>query len=95
MVSVRTPVTPTGFRVLAVMLRHRDYGVDDMDRYALAQRARADKSTVHTILRGFIEAGWGTHSRSVDADTGVPHRTVYRLTAAAPSLDEMLGIEAA
>ena len=66
MVAVEYPVTPTGFRVLTAMLRHRDHGVEGMDRYAIAECVRADKSTVHTLLRGFIEAGWVAPDRSVD-----------------------------
>ena len=93
MVATAHPVTPTGFRVLTAMLRHREHGIEGMNRYALAECARADKSTVHTLLRGFIGAGWVTASRSADRETGVPKPTIYQLTDSAPSLDELLGIE--
>ena len=95
MVAVPHPVTPTGFRVLTAMLRHREHGIDGIDRYALAVCAKADKSTVHTLLRSFIGVGWVTPSRSNDPVTGVPNATIYRLTDEAPSLDDLLGIEAA
>ena len=35
MVAVECPVTSTGFRVLTAMFRHRDHGIEDLDRYAL------------------------------------------------------------
>ena len=73
MVAIAHPVTPTGFCVLTAMLRHRDHGIEGMNRYARAECARADKSTVHTLLRGFISAGWVIAFRSVDGETGVPH----------------------
>lgn len=93
MLAVETRVTPVGFRVLTAMLRHRDHGVDGMNRYALALCVQADKSTVHNLLRSFISAGWVSASRSHDEETGVPNPTIYRLTEAAPTLDELLGIE--
>ena len=87
-----TTVTPTGFKVLAAMLRHRDHGVDGVTKYFLADCVQADKSTVHILLRGFIDAGWVAADRSVDPETCVPHPTIYSLTSSAPSLDELLGI---
>ena len=59
-------VTPTGFQVLAAMLRHRETG---MDRYAVAECSQADESTVHALLRTFINAGWVTPSRRNAPDT--------------------------
>ena len=94
MVAVECPVTSTGFRVLTAMFRHRDHGIEDLDRYALAECVRADKSTVHSVLRDFVRAGWVTAARSADPKTGGPNPTIYRLTDSATSLDELLGIEA-
>ena len=76
MVTVEIPVSPTGFRVLTAILRHRDHGIDGMDRYALAECAHVDKSTVHALLRTFITAGWVSPSRRVALDTGVPQPTI-------------------
>ena len=94
MVGVQCPVAPTGLRILAAMLRHRDLGIDGMDRHALAEYVKADPGTVHKQLRGFIGAGWVSPYRSVDPNTGGPCPTIYRLTDDAPTLDELLGIEA-
>ena len=38
MVAVECPVTSTGFRVLTAMFRHRDHGIEDLDRYALVDQ---------------------------------------------------------
>ena len=86
--------TPTGIVVLATMVRCKERGVNGLTRRKLAQCARADKSTVHAMLRGFIQVDWVNPSRSVDPETGVPNATVYRLTESAPTLDELLAIEA-
>ena len=72
MVATKRLVTPTGFRVLAAMLRYRDHGIAGLDRKALAECARADKSTVHTLLRGFIDVGWVQAFRSNIPGTSIP-----------------------
>ena len=93
MVVKDQPLTHSSFRILTTMLRLRDNGIDQLDRYSLAARVRADKGTVHTALRGFISSGWVTPLRSVNPATGVPNPTIYMLTDSAPSLDELVGIE--
>ena len=94
MVAAELPATSTGFRVLAAMLRHRDHGIEGLDRYALSECTKKGRSTVHAVLRDFIRAGWVTADQSVCPETGGPCPTICRLTDSAPSLDELLGIEA-
>ena len=93
MATIELGVTPTGFKVLLAMLRFREHGVENTNRYVLAVCVKACPSTVRCALRGFIEQRWVTASRSVDPETGVNNPTVYRLTDEAPSLDQLLGIE--
>ena len=94
MVAVDPPVTPTGFKVITAMRRYRDRGIEGVDRYTLAECVKAGNSTVHALLRTYINAGWVISLPMVDAETGGPCPTIYRLTEAAPTLDDLLGIEA-
>ena len=93
MVATSHHITPTGSRILSEMHSQRAKGVDGMNKYALAECAKADQRTVHSLLRGFMDGGWVTAERSVDPDTCVPHATIYCLTESAPSLDDLLGLE--